>query len=79
MRRLVAVDPTRLLGLGLLLAAGSGVVALLLGQPFMTGQWWADVPGVGKAGTVLIFDVGVYLVVLGTTLLLLIGLMGEHE
>jgi multicomponent Na+:H+ antiporter subunit B len=78
-RRLMKIDPYHLLGVGLLMAAGSGVFALLLGQPFMTGQWWATVPGVGKVGTVLIFDIGVYLVVLGTTLLLLIGLMGERD
>lgn len=78
-RRLMRVDPHRLLGIGLLMAAGSGIVSFLVGQPFMTGQWWAQVPGIGKVGTVLIFDIGVYLVVLGTTLMILVGLMGEHD
>ncbi|MEM8738765.1 MAG: Na+/H+ antiporter subunit B [Planctomycetota bacterium] len=78
-RRLMRVDPRRLLGVGLLLALGSGAFALLRGQPLMTGQWWAEVPGVGKAGTVLIFDVGVYLVVLGAATMILVGLMGERD
>ncbi|MEM7625375.1 MAG: Na+/H+ antiporter subunit B [Planctomycetota bacterium] len=78
-RRLMRVDPRQLLGIGLLMAAGSGVVALLRGQPYMTGQWWAEVPGIGKVGTVLIFDIGVYLVVLGTAMLILVGLMGERD
>ncbi|MEM1109616.1 MAG: Na+/H+ antiporter subunit B [Planctomycetota bacterium] len=78
-RRLIRVDPHRLLGIGLLLAAGSGAVSIVLGQPFMTGQWWAEVPGVGKAGTVLIFDIGVYLVVLGAAMMILVGLMGEGD
>lgn len=78
-RRLMRVDPFQLLGLGLLLGAGSGVVSFVMGQPFMTGQWWGAVPGIGKVGTVLIFDIGVYLVVLGAAMMILIGLMGERD
>ncbi|MEO1237684.1 MAG: Na+/H+ antiporter subunit B [Planctomycetota bacterium] len=78
-RRLLRADPERLLGVGLLLALLSGAVALFRGQGFMTGQWWVEVPGVGKAGTVLLFDVGVYLVVLGGAMMILVGLMGERD
>ena len=78
-RRLMRVDPYRLLGVGLLLAAGSGTVAVLRSQPFMTGQWLGEVPGIGKVGTVLIFDIGVYLVVLGAAVMILVGLMGEDD
>jgi len=78
-RRIMRVDPLQLLGLGLLLGAGSGVVSFAVGQPFMTGQWWADVPGVGKVGTMLIFDVGVYLVVLGAAVMIIVGLMGKRD
>ncbi len=78
-RRLMKFDPLRLLGIGLLLGAGSGAVSFVMGQPFMTGQWWGTVPGIGKVGTVLIFDIGVYLVVLGTAMMILIGLMGEQD
>ncbi|MEL7087907.1 MAG: Na+/H+ antiporter subunit B [Planctomycetota bacterium] len=78
-RRLIRVDPHRLLGVGLLMGAGSGAVAFLLGQPFMTAQWLGEVPGIGKVGTVLVFDVGVYLVVLGAAMMILVGLMGERD
>ncbi len=74
-RRLVRVDPRTLLGLGLLFAAGGGVAAMLIGKPLLTGLWLAEIPGVGKVGSVLVFDVGVYLVVLGATLTILYGLM----
>ncbi|MBB6428441.1 Na+/H+ antiporter subunit B [Algisphaera agarilytica] len=78
-RRLLRVDPHRLLGIGLILALGSGVASMVLGQPFMTGQWLGEVPGIGKVGSVLVFDVGVYLVVLGTATMILVGLMGERD
>ncbi len=78
-RRITRVEPHTRLGLGLLLSAGSGMAGLMLGQPFLTGQWLGTVPGIGKVGSVLVFDVGVYLVVLGTTLMILFGLMGRKD
>jgi len=78
-RRLVRIQPRVLLGVGLLLAAGGGVVAMLTGKPFLTGLWLGEVPGVGKIVSVLAFDIGVYLVVLGTTLMILFGLMEPED
>jgi multicomponent Na+:H+ antiporter subunit B len=79
-RRDLRVDPHVLLGAGLLVAAGSGFPALLEGQPFMTARWWhLPLPLVGelKLSTVLMFDVGVYLVVTGTVLLIVFTLAEE--
>ena len=67
-RRLRRVSPSWLVGVGLIVAAGSGVPALMLGEPFMSGQWWGELLNIGKVGTVLLFDVGVCLVVLGAVL-----------
>ena len=77
-RRLLRVDPRTLTGAGLLIAAASGCVALLVGRPFLTGLWlkW-PIPGIGNLSTILVFDVGVYLVVIGVTLLILFTL-GEE-
>lgn len=79
-RRLLRIDPRTLIGAGLLVAAGSGVTALLRGQPFMTGQWAAvPLPGVGRVdlGTPILFDVGVYLVVVGVVLTIVFSMMEE--
>jgi multicomponent Na+:H+ antiporter subunit B len=79
-RRALRVDPHKLVGAGLLLAAGSGMISLLQGLPFMTGQWiGAHLPGLGelKVGTPIVFDAGVYLVVLGGTLLIIFTLVEE--
>jgi len=74
-RRLLRFDPRSIIGVGLVTAAGSGLAALWHGQPFLTGQWLPyPIPFLGKLGTVFFFDVGVYLVVLGTTLLVLLTL-----
>ena len=75
-RRLLKVEPRRLIGIGLLLALSSGLVAVLfLGRPFMTGVWSTiELPALGKPGTPLLFDLGVYLVVVGVTLTILVAL-----
>ena len=73
----LSIQPQTLIGMGLLIASGSGVVSLLLGQPLMTGQWvtW-HVAGLGEValGTPVLFDVGVYLVVPGVMLLIILSL-----
>jgi multicomponent Na+:H+ antiporter subunit B len=74
-RELLRVEPRVLIAVGLLVALSSAVVAWFAGQPFMTGLWWKQaLPVVGKVGTPLIFDIGVYLTVMGTTLLILFTL-----
>lgn len=76
--RLLRLDPRTLIGLGLVMAAGIGLTAFWHGQPFLTGQWLSyPIPFLGKLGTVFFFDLGVYLVVLGTTLLVLLTLQEE--
>ena len=72
-RTVLGVEPHTLLGVGLALAYGTGVLALLLGEPFLKGLWWAPhVPVLGHLhlGSTLIFDLGVMLVVVGTVLLM---------
>ena len=74
-RQLLRVDTIALLGTGLFLALGSGLPGLLRGQSFMTGLWPDHAfPIVGKLGTPMVFDAGVYLVVLGATLTVLFAL-----
>jgi multisubunit Na+/H+ antiporter MnhB subunit len=69
-RRALVVDPATLLGGGLFLALVSGVPAALMGRPFMTALWTRV--GTGRAaldvGTPLLFDVGVFLAVIGVVL-----------
>lgn len=69
-RRALLVRPATLLGVGPLVALTSGLPAVITGQPFMTAVW-TEVPLGGTAvafGTPLVFDVGVFLAVIGVVL-----------
>ncbi len=61
-------DPKRIVAVGLLVALVSGLLAFFQGLPLMTGLWRPEpIPVIGKVGTPLLFDTGVYLVVIGIT------------
>lgn len=80
-RLLLRIDPRSLIGAGLLLALASSALSLAAGQPFMTGIWGTLSLGpVGevKLGTPLFFDSGIYLVVLGATLAMILS-MAERD
>ena len=69
-RRALLVRPSTLLGIGLLVALVSGLPGVVVGHPFMTAVW--TTVGTGSTalfiGTPLVFDVGVFLVVIGVVL-----------
>jgi multicomponent Na+:H+ antiporter subunit B len=78
-RRLVRFDPRTFLSVGLLCALAAAVAGPLAGRPFLTGLWApTPVPGIGKVSTVLLFDLGVHLVVLGAVFLVLATLAEEE-
>ncbi len=78
-RRLLRADPHAYVAVGLLVALLSGLPPLLTGRPFMTGFWLkAPLPVLGKIGSPVVFDAGVYLVVFGIVLAILFSL-AEHE
>lgn len=65
------IDAGRLLGAGLAMAVGTGVLSMLFGEPMLTSLWWeGELPLFGELalGTPTLFDIGVYLVVLGLVL-----------
>jgi multicomponent Na+:H+ antiporter subunit B len=77
-RRSLPLAPGYLIGLGLFVAGSSGAFALALGQPLFTAQWYArPAPILGKVGTPMLFDAGVYLTVAGVVLLMVFSLMEE--
>jgi multicomponent Na+:H+ antiporter subunit B len=59
--------PLSIAGAGLLMAMLSGLVSIAAGVPFMTGLWvYPSLFGVEiPLSTVMSFDIGVYLVVVG--------------
>jgi multicomponent Na+:H+ antiporter subunit B len=72
------IRPRFMIGLGLAAAVVAGLLPLLVGEPFLTGLWTDfEVPAIGKLGTPLLFDVGVFLVVIGVTTLIVLLLMEQ--
>jgi multicomponent Na+:H+ antiporter subunit B len=65
------IEPHVLIGVGLLLAMGSGIASMVIGRPFMTGLW------AGVFSNVLLFDIGVYLTVMGVVLMTVTTLAEE--
>ena len=78
-RRALLVRPSTLLGVGLLVALASGVPGIFRGQPFMTAQWTELLKGLNTValGTPLIFDLGVFLAVVGVVLTIVFTLADE--
>ena len=71
------IHPVICIGAGLLCAAAAGIGAWGAAAPFLTSQSWHGVlPLLGEVhlSSVLLFDFGVYLLVLGATVLMLVAI-----
>lgn len=78
LRKLLPVSPERLVAAGLCVAFLSGLISVFAGKPFMTGLWLeTEIPVIGKVGTPLLFDVGVYLLVIGIVIWILLTFAEE--
>ncbi len=66
-RRALYFHPISIAGFGLFIAILAGVLSMFVGVPFLTGLW--VYPKIGQVelalSTTLIFDIGVYCVVVG--------------
>jgi multicomponent K+:H+ antiporter subunit A len=73
----IKVDYQNLIAWGVLIAALTGIGSWFFGRPFMTTWFdYFDIPLIGEIelASALIFDLGVYLTVVGATLLILANL-----
>lgn len=71
------VHPLRWMSVGLLLATGTGVGAMVVGYPFLTSYFaYADLGLLGRmpVASALLFDLGVVALVFGSTVLMLIAI-----
>ena len=79
-RKVLRVDPITLIALGLASLVVSGVIPLITADPFLTGKWlfleWgnSDI----KLSTPLLFDIGVYLCVVGFIVTVIFSLEEEN-
>lgn len=73
-RSLSRLRPWTVLGSGLLVAALTAFIPLLTGDPVLdSGHWGEDLPALGHVdvGSALLFDIGVYGVVVGLVLMVI--------
>ena len=78
-RTALMADPRTLVGTGLIIAAAAGALPLIYGVPFMTGLWHDVHTPLGDMhlGTPVFFDIGVFLVVVGVTLTIILALIED--
>lgn len=74
--RLIRIPPFAFVALGLFCALMSGLMSLALGGQAFTGLW-TSMPLLGHVGTPLLFDFGVYLLVIGFVLVFVIESLRE--
>jgi multisubunit Na+/H+ antiporter MnhB subunit len=72
-RLAIRLHPATIACSGLSLAIAAGLPALFASKPFLTGIWW-DLGPKFSVGTPLLFDIGVFLAVLGAILAILLAL-----
>jgi multicomponent Na+:H+ antiporter subunit B len=71
--KLLPLDPRIIAAIGLLISLFSGFIPLFYEKPFMTGMWIeTSLPVVGKIGTPTLFDLGVYILVIGVVVWILL-------
>jgi hypothetical protein len=79
LRRILGMNIRLYIGLGLIIAIAAAIWPVLIGQPFFTGLWTVIPVIQAKVGTPLLFDVGVYLMVVGATCGFIDGLIPTDE
>ncbi|MCE1201868.1 MAG: Na+/H+ antiporter subunit B [Bacteroidia bacterium] len=68
-------SPVMFLLPGLIIALGSGIAPVFAGLPVFSGLWdHTTLPGIGHMSNILMFDIGVYLVVMGVTTSIVLNL-----
>ncbi len=80
-RRALRIEPRAIAMAGLGIALLAGIFSAFFGDPLFTGQWLFIDGSEGEKGfplsSVLVFDVGVYLVVVGSVMALVLALEEE--
>ena len=80
-RKTLHFHPMAISGFGLFLAVLAGLVSVIAGVPFLTGLWTS--PTIGgltvDLSTPMLFDIGVYLVVVGSITSIALALEGRED
>lgn len=81
-RQRLKIDFLRLMFFGLLIVLFAGLLGLIIDGNFLQAEWWKPViQGFGRLelGTPLLFDIGVYIIVLSVTSSIVMSMAEEGE
>lgn len=81
-KKVIPIDFVKIIGVGLLLASLTGVASMLLGYPFLKQFFdYFSLPILGEVEltTALPFDLGVYLVVVGSALTIILTIAEDDK
>lgn len=79
-KKFLGIEPLTLIAAGLFIALCSGLISVFFNKIFMTGLWFENtIPVIGKLGTPLLFDIGVYFLVLGIVTKIIFSLAEQDE
>lgn len=83
MRKIIPIDFIKLTAFGLLIAVLTGVGSFIFNKPFLSHTFgYFDLPIFGEKtelATALLFDVGVYLTVIGITMTIILTIGEDQE
>ena len=79
LRTVLVFDPRSIAGAGMLCAIAAGLSSAIPGNAFLTAEWlhWGEGDAAFHVGTPLLFDIGVFLVVIGAVLTIVLALEEE--
>ncbi|MCP3025979.1 Na(+)/H(+) antiporter subunit B [Halobacillus sp. A5] len=81
-RKVIRVNYLYMIFTGLLIAVGTGVGSFLFGAPFLThnfGYFQLPILGRTELATAILFDLGVYLTVIGVTMTIILTVAADRE
>lgn len=81
MQRIIRLDFKKLTAFGLLIAVLTGAGSFLFGEPFLSHTYgYLYIPVFGKVewATALLFDLGVFLTVIGMTMTIMLGIAADR-
>lgn len=81
-KKMIPFDYKKMMALGMLIAVLTGVGSFLFDQPFLTQAFgYFQLPLLGKTelATAVLFDLGVYLTVVGVTMTIILAIAEDEE
>jgi multicomponent Na+:H+ antiporter subunit B len=82
MKKVLRVSYTFLIGLGLLVAVATGLGSFIFNVPFLSqtdGYFYLPILGKTHLATAVLFDIGVYLTVIGVTMTIILSIAEDKS